>query len=117
MTEATPTRPQTRLAQGREHVVATVDEIPPGSRKLVPIGRHGVGVYNVNGTFYAIDDTCTHRGAPLSEGDVEGQELTCPWHGARFDVTTGSHLCPPAPKGVTAYKVQVVGDEVQVDVP
>ncbi|PRC46491.1 (2Fe-2S)-binding protein, partial [Mycobacterium sp. ITM-2017-0098] len=47
-----------RLAQGREHVVATVDEIPSGTHKLVPIGRHGVGVYNVNGTFYAIANYC-----------------------------------------------------------
>ena len=57
-----------RLAQGREHVVATVDEIPPGTHKLVPIGRHGVGVYNVNGTFYAIANYCPHEGGPLCAG-------------------------------------------------
>jgi nitrite reductase/ring-hydroxylating ferredoxin subunit len=97
--------------------VATVQDVPAGKAKQVVVNGKTLALVNVNGTFYAIDDTCTHRGAPLSEGDVEGQELTCPWHGARFDVTTGSHLCPPAPKGVTAYRVQVVGDEVQVDVP
>ena len=97
--------------------VATVQDVPAGKARQVVVNGKTLALVNVNGTFYAIDDTCTHRGAPLSEGDVEGQELTCPWHGARFDVTTGAHLCPPAPKGVTAYKVQVVGDEVQVDVP
>ena len=97
--------------------VATVQEVPAGKAKQVVVNGKTLALVNLDGTFYAIDDTCTHRGAPLSEGDVEGQELTCPWHGARFDVTTGSHLCPPAPRGVTAYKVQVVGDEVQVDVP
>ena len=97
--------------------VATVQEVPAGKAKQVVVSGKTLALVNVDGTFYAIDDTCPHRGGPLSEGDVEGQEVTCPWHGARFDVTTGSHLCPPAPRGVTAYKVQVVGDEVQVDVP
>jgi nitrite reductase/ring-hydroxylating ferredoxin subunit len=97
--------------------VATVQEVPAGKAKQVVVGGKTLALVNVEGTFYAIDDTCPHRGAPLSEGDVEGQELTCPWHGARFDVTTGSHLCPPAPRGVAAYRVQVVGDEVQVEVP
>jgi nitrite reductase/ring-hydroxylating ferredoxin subunit len=97
--------------------VATVQEVPAGTARQVVVNGKTLALVNVDGTYYAIDDTCPHRGAPLSEGDVEGQELTCPWHGARFDVTTGSHLCPPAPRGVTAYKVQVVGDEVQVDVP
>ena len=64
----TNTEKPPRLAQGREHVVATVDEIPPGTHKLVPIGRHGVGVYNVNGTFYAIANYCPHEGGPLCSG-------------------------------------------------
>jgi nitrite reductase/ring-hydroxylating ferredoxin subunit len=97
--------------------VATVQEVPAGKARQVVVGGKTLALVNVDGAFYALDDTCPHRGAPLSEGDVEGQELVCPWHGARFDVTTGSHLCPPAPRGVTAYRVQVVGDEVQVDVP
>ena len=69
-TEKTP-----RLAQGREHVVATVDEIPPGTHKLVPIGRHGVGVYNVNGTFYAIANYCPHEGGPLCSGRARGRTI------------------------------------------
>ena len=64
-----------RLAQGREHVVATVDEIPPGTHKLVPIGRHGVGVYNVNGTFYAIANYCPHEGGPLCSGRARGRNI------------------------------------------
>jgi nitrite reductase/ring-hydroxylating ferredoxin subunit len=97
--------------------VATVQEVPAGKAKQVVVGGKTLALVNVDGTYYAVDDTCPHRGGPLSEGDVEGQELTCPWHGARFDVTTGSHLGPPAPRDVAAYKVQVVGDDVQVDVP
>jgi nitrite reductase/ring-hydroxylating ferredoxin subunit len=95
----------------------TIEEVPPGAAKQVTINGRTLGVFNVSGTFYAIDNTCPHRGAPLSEGECEGTELICPWHGARFDLTTGAHLSPPAPKGVTAYKVQVAGSEVQVDMP
>jgi nitrite reductase/ring-hydroxylating ferredoxin subunit len=97
--------------------VATVQEVPAGKARQVQVGGRMLALFNSNGTIYAIDDTCPHRGAPLWEGQLEGTEVECPWHGARFDVTSGAHLCPPAPKDVQSYKVQVVGDEVQVDVP
>jgi nitrite reductase/ring-hydroxylating ferredoxin subunit len=97
--------------------VATIQEIPPGKAKQIKAGGRTVALFNVGGTVHAIDDTCPHRGGPLSEGELEGNEVICPWHGARFDVTSGAHLCPPAPRDVASYKVQVTGDEVQVDVP
>jgi nitrite reductase/ring-hydroxylating ferredoxin subunit len=96
--------------------VASTQEIPAGKSKQVTVNGRTLGIFNVNGTFYAIDDTCTHRGGPLNEGEIEGNTVICPWHGAHFDLATGANLSPPAPKGVTAYKVHVVGDEVQVDV-
>src|SRR5205823_1884293 len=97
--------------------VATLDEISSGTARQVTVNGRTLALFNIEGVVYAIDDTCPHRGAPLSEGECEGTEITCPWHGARFDLTTGSHLSPPARAGVTAFKVQVVGNEVQVDVP
>ncbi|HZT82202.1 MAG TPA: non-heme iron oxygenase ferredoxin subunit [Gemmataceae bacterium] len=97
--------------------VATVQEVPAGTGKQVTVNGRKIALFNVEGKFHAIDDTCPHRGAPLWEGELIGNEVTCPWHGARFDVTTGAHLCPPARSGVASYKVQVVGDEVQVEVP
>jgi nitrite reductase/ring-hydroxylating ferredoxin subunit len=97
--------------------VATTQEVPPGRAKQVAVGGCQVALFNINGTYYAIDNTCPHRGGPLAEGDLAEAEVTCPWHGARFDVRTGSHLSPPAARGVTAFPVQVVGDEIQVDVP
>jgi nitrite reductase/ring-hydroxylating ferredoxin subunit len=96
--------------------VATVQEVPPGKSKQAKVGNKTLAIFNVNGTFHAIDDTCPHRGAPLWEGEIEGQYITCPWHAATFDITTGAHLSPPARSDVACYKVQVVGDEVQVDV-
>ncbi len=97
--------------------VAGVREIPEGKGRQATVGGKVLAVFNVGGTFYAIDDSCPHRGAPLWEGDVAGTEVTCPWHGARFDVSSGAFLCPPARSGVASYQVRVVGDEVQVDLP
>jgi nitrite reductase/ring-hydroxylating ferredoxin subunit len=96
--------------------VATVQEIPPGQAKQVTLPGRTLALFNCDGTYYALDDECPHSGGPLSEGILEGKEVECPWHSARFDVTSGAHLCPPARKGVRAYPVRVVGDEVQVDV-
>jgi nitrite reductase/ring-hydroxylating ferredoxin subunit len=97
--------------------VATVGEVPAGTAKQVQVAGRTLALFNIGGTFHAIDDTCTHRGGPLSEGALNGTEVTCPWHGARFDVTTGRHLSPPAQRGVVSYRVQIVGDEVQVELP
>src|SRR5437879_12246719 len=69
--------------------VAAVGDLTAGKAKQVIINGRTLGLYNVNGTYYAIDDTCTHRGAPLSEGDCEGTVVTCPWHGAQCDVRSG----------------------------
>jgi nitrite reductase/ring-hydroxylating ferredoxin subunit len=69
----------------------------------------------VDGTFYAIGDTCTHKGGPLSQGKVLDWTVTCPWHGAQFDIRTGNVLTPPAPSGVPSYKVVVEGDEIKVE--
>lgn len=96
--------------------VARVSEIPVGGAKQVSVAGKTLALFNVNGVIHAIDNECTHRNAPLAEGTLQGTELECPWHGARFDVCTGAVLSPPARSGVKSYKVQVVSDEVQVDV-
>ena len=95
--------------------VATVRDVPPGGAKQIVVNGRPIGLYNVGGSFYALEDTCPHRGAALTEGTCEGTEVECPWHGARFDLTSGALLSPPATRGVAAFKVQIVGDEVQVD--
>jgi nitrite reductase/ring-hydroxylating ferredoxin subunit len=97
--------------------VGKTSDIPPGAGAQLEISGKKIAVFNCDGDFYAIDDTCTHRGGPLSEGLVVGEEVECPWHGARFNLKSGAHLCPPAPRGVTAYPVQVVGEEVRIDLP
>jgi len=97
--------------------VARVGEIPPGGVKVVRIEDQLVAVFNVDGAYYAIDDVCTHDGGPLAEGVLEGSEIECPRHGARFDVRTGSVLCMPATAPVPAHETRVVDDQIQVAWP
>ena len=64
----------------------------------------------------ALNDTCTHRGGPLSEGEIEGEQVTCPWHGAIYNIKNGEVLSPPAPRGVACYNVRVAGTDIEVEV-
>ena len=96
--------------------VVKASELKPGQGKAVEIGGKTIAVFNAGGTFYATDDSCSHVGGPLSEGSLSGTTVTCPWHGAEFDVTCGKHLSAPAPGDVGCYKVQVSGEDVQVEV-
>ncbi len=70
---------------------------------------------NVDGQVFALDNTCTHRGGPLAEGEVSGHEVTCPWHGATFDVRTGEVVGPPAQRAVARYGVRVTGTNIEVE--
>ena len=96
--------------------VAKSSEIQPGTAKRIEAGGKRIALFNLDGAFHAIDDTCTHRGGPLSEGMLAGNEVTCPWHGAVFDVTTGDVISPPAPLGVAIYPVRIAGDDVEVEI-
>lgn len=97
--------------------VAKTSDIQPGSAKLVETSGRRIALFNVDGKFYAIDDTCTHRGGPLSEGELNGDNVTCPWHNATFDVKTGQVTGPPAQKGVQTYKIQIEGTDIKIELP
>jgi len=97
--------------------VADLKDVPPGKSACVDFGGEKVALFNVAGTVHAIADTCTHRGGPLSEGEVEGTTVTCPWHGASFDLKTGAVLGPPAGQSVKRYLVTVKGNDVLLSVP
>ena len=96
--------------------VAKTSELNPGKGTAVEVNGKKVALFNVGGSFYAIDDTCTHRGGSLSEGELDDQKVACPWHGAVFDVTTGEALSPPAPTGVARYNVRIEGADIEVEV-
>lgn len=96
--------------------VATVSDIPEGSGKSIQVEGKTLALFNLGGTFYAIDDICTHSGGPLSEGFLEGEQVECPWHGARFNVKTGAVLTPPAGENVSSYPVRVNGSDIEIEV-
>src|SRR2546426_254565 len=87
-----------------------------GLRARVPGEGQKLALFRVGEAFYALSNTCTHRGGPLSEGTVEGAEVTCPWHGARFDIKTGAVMGPPAGREVKSYPVRVAGADVEIEV-
>jgi nitrite reductase/ring-hydroxylating ferredoxin subunit len=89
--------------------------VKAGCGKSIDIDGKFVAVFNVDGSFYAINDTCAHRGGPLGEGELDGKTVICPWHGWRYDVTTGANeLVPDLP--TQKYEVKVEEDDVLVDV-
>ncbi len=114
-----------------DHVVARVDELPDGARRIVRRGQLEVGVFNVGGRYYALPNVCAHQFGPLCEGRIvgtlvadretrfrptwvqEGEILTCPWHALEFDITTGRCLAYPAVK-LRQFPVRVEGEHVVV---
>ena len=93
---------------------ATTDEVQPGDRIVVEVNDVWVVVFNVGGTYYAVEDMCSHEEYYLSEGELDGYEIECAKHGARFDVRTGEVLAPPAVVPIKRYAVRVVENELQI---
>ena len=91
-----------------------MSEIPPGTGKTLTIGARDVAVFNVEGTFYALDNTCPHRGGPLGEGELEGCTVTCPWHSWTFDLKTGESLTDDLK--VACYETKVEGESVLIGI-
>ena len=99
--------------------VCPVEELPPGSMKLVRAGLLEVGVYNCDGDLVAIEDRCSHDDGPLCEGDwdPDGCAVVCPRHGSRFDLETGIPMSLPAYESVPVYPVRVRDGMIVVEVP
>lgn len=95
--------------------VAQVDELAPGQAKRIDLAGRSLAVFNVDGRYHALDDACNHRGGPLSEGQVEGDAVVCPWHGAKFSIATGELLGPPGRGAMRSYPTRVNGRDVEVE--
>ena len=93
---------------------AKESDIRPGNGKTVNIKGMAIAIFNVNENFYAIDNTCPHRGGPLGEGELDGKVVTCPLHGWQFDVTTGKNVM--LPQNVKTYKTKVENGNIFVEV-
>ena len=92
------------------------DEVPAGQGRVVEAGGKTIALFNVEGTFYAMDNMCIHRGGPLGDGDLEGTTVICPWHAWRWDVRTGANANNPAVR-IPCFPVTVEGADVFVEVP
>jgi 3-phenylpropionate/trans-cinnamate dioxygenase ferredoxin subunit len=94
--------------------VARVDDLKPGARQLVDVDGSQLVVFNIEGKYYAIEDVCTHDGGQLTGGEVEGDQIICPRHGARFCIRTGAALTAPAYEPTATFPVRIENDEIQV---
>lgn len=97
--------------------IASVDEISNGERLFVEIDEEYLVVFNVAGDYYAIADLCSHDDGPLGDGELQGHQVICPRHGARFDIRSGEVLTLPAVEDIPAYPVRVRDGRVEVGVP
>lgn len=100
---------------GASYKVGTRQDLNPGETRRVAAGGETIALYNVDGAIYATDDICSHAEASLSDGWLEDYEITCPLHGAVFDVTTGKPLSLPATKPVRTFPVRLDGDDIYID--
>src|SRR5436190_23938566 len=95
--------------------IGTVGDLAPGEARIVDSDDHSIAVFNVDGRYLALDNRCPHRGGPLGEGDLEGPVVTCPWHGWRWDVTTGASVNNPAVT-VACFPTTIDGDAIFVEI-
>jgi len=96
--------------------VCLEEELPPGERLFLEIDDKSIVLFNLAGDYYAIADICTHDDGPLGEGEVEGHQIICPRHGARFDIRTGEVLALPAIQDVPAYPVRLVDGMIEIGI-
>ncbi len=97
--------------------VASVEELPDGQRLFLEVDQQPIVILNIAGHYYAIADVCSHDDGPVGEGALEGFEIICPRHGARFDVRTGKVLALPAFVDIPAYPVRVVDGQIELGLP
>jgi len=97
--------------------VAKTSEIPPGRLHKVSVEQKDIVIINIDDNFFAMDDTCTHAGASISDGKLDGSIVTCDWHGAQFDCKTGKlEKFPAKINDLKSYKVSIESDDIFVEV-
>jgi 3-phenylpropionate/trans-cinnamate dioxygenase ferredoxin subunit len=97
--------------------ITSINDLSNGERLLIEIGDLDIVIFNIAGRYFAIGDVCTHDDGPLSDGDIEGYEIICPRHGARFDLRSGKANSLPAIVDIPTYPVRIVGDQIEIGVP
>ena len=95
--------------------VAKTNDVAPGKAIAVDVNGRKIALFNLAGKYYAINDECTHASGPLSEGEIQGTTVVCPWHGGMFDICSGTATGEPAVDGVKSYNVTVEGDKIFIE--
>jgi len=96
--------------------VAKVSDFDNQQAQCVEVEGKSIALFKLGKEFFAIDDTCTHEGGPLSDGNIDGDEIECPWHSACFNIRSGKVTLDPADEDVSIYAVRLSGDMIEVDV-
>ena len=102
------------MSDGQFVKVAEVGTVAPGEMTMVRLARAQVLLANVDGTFYAINNMCSHKMGRLAKGRLDNSEVVCPFHQARFSVISGEALTSPATNSVQTYEVRISGDEILI---
>jgi len=97
--------------------VAPVADFPPGARRVLDLDGAAIAVFNLDGAYYAIEDLCSHDGGELASGEIEGHDIVCPRHGARFDIRTGAVTAPPAWEAIASLPTRISAGWVEVRDP
>lgn len=96
--------------------IAKITDLSPGTGNVFEIDGYSIALFNIAGEFYAIDNICPHKGGALGEGKLKGEIVTCPQHGARFNVKTGALIFPPARTGVKVFTTKVVEKDIFLEI-
>lgn len=101
----------------RFYRVSTISEFPSGERLFLEIEGTPIVLFSIGNEFLATGDICTHDGAEIGDGDLDGEEIICPRHGARFNIRTGKAMSLPAVTGIPVYPVRLVDDYIEIGIP
>lgn len=96
--------------------IAPLEDLPNGERLFVEVDEKQIVIFNIGGNYFALGDVCSHDDGPLGDGEIEGMDLICPRHGARFDIRTGEALLLPAAVDIPAYPVRIVNGMIEVGI-
>ena len=97
-------------------LIAPLESLPNGGRLFVEVDEKKIVIFNLAGNYFALGDVCSHDDGPLGDGEIEGMDIICPRHGARFDIRTGEALLLPAAVDIPAYPVRVVNGMIEVGI-
>lgn len=97
--------------------IAPADELPEGDRLFVDVAGKPIVIFKIAGQLFAIGDVCSHDDGPLGDGEIEGNHVICPRHGAEFDIRTGKAMTMPAVVDIPAYPVRVIDGTIQLGIP